>query len=543
MSETPLPNSADLPATPTGTDPLADAASTLSSPTEATIPIGAAAAPRGPDYSWSPTTEAAPALAAAPDVAWAPSIPAPGFVEAPPAPKKRKTGLIVGAGVLALALIGGGLAWGLNLFGGAGPQPSMVLPSNTVGYVSFDLNPSPVQKFFAAQYLAKFPSFSDVNVGDGNAIKRRVFDEMMSFSGGPSALDYDADVKPWLGDRFALAAIPGGSSAVVVGLAQVTDRGKAEAVLPKLNGSTSACRVDADFLVCTTTDSLDRIPVTPLDSSLAKKQTFVDDLGTLHADAVGTAWADMSELVPLGTGSNSPALAPSGRLVMALQFADGNTLQLTGIGRGAPALPTAAPGTQIDKLSKDTIAAIAYQGLGPALTRIWPVLEESIPGADASQFTSSLGITVPDELAALLGDHTTVALRPSDGSAILPRIALVTDGEASIAHRFLKPTLPTVAAIEQEGIVAIAASETDARAAITGGLAAEPAFMAAVPKAAAADFVAYFDVGACYDWAQSRNPFQASQEKPKDLDVIQAFGVSSESAIEPRITMRLTLKG
>lgn len=149
---------------------------------------------------------------------------------AQPAPDNdnKKRLIAVGAIVAGGAVVAGG-AWAATSFFATGAQPAEALPASTVAYVSVDLDPSGGQKIEAIKTLRKFPGFTEkLDVQTDDDLRERFFEEVIS-SGECDGLDYDADVKPWLGSRAAMAVVDlGEDEPAPVGVVQTTDAGQAE---------------------------------------------------------------------------------------------------------------------------------------------------------------------------------------------------------------------------------------------------------------------------------------------------------------------------
>ena len=118
----------------------------------------------------------------------------------------------VTAGVVGVVALGG---WGAYaLLAGSGDQPADVIPSNAVGYVSLDLDPSAAQKVEAFKILNKFPAVEkELGVSSKDDIRKLVFTEMQDEETCEN-LDYAADIEPWIGDRVAMAGAPVGGETV-----------------------------------------------------------------------------------------------------------------------------------------------------------------------------------------------------------------------------------------------------------------------------------------------------------------------------------------
>lgn len=154
-------------------------------------------------------------------------------------PKSRKTVYLAGGVVGAVAVVGGAAAWAATSFFGTGPQPATALPSSTVAYVSVDLDPNGAQKIAAFKLLRKFPGLAK-QIGSVDDVREKVVDGIAGATG--CKVDFNHDVKPWLGDRAGVGLI--GTNPVIA--LQVTDGGKAKTGLDKLVG---CAKGDAGFVV------------------------------------------------------------------------------------------------------------------------------------------------------------------------------------------------------------------------------------------------------------------------------------------------------
>src|SRR3954470_4604513 len=134
--------------------------------------------------------------------------------------------------VVVLVVTGGFAAW--RWFSGAGPRPAEVLPASTFALVPVDLDPSGGQKVEAIKTLRKFPEFRD-KVGlkpDSDPLKR-LFDAMQD-DGTCKNLDYERDVKSWIGQRVGVGGVElDGKPRPVVAL-QVSDAANAKTGFPRL---------------------------------------------------------------------------------------------------------------------------------------------------------------------------------------------------------------------------------------------------------------------------------------------------------------------
>ena len=214
-----------------------------------------------------------------------------GPAEATPDNDNRKRLIVLGALVAGGAVVAGG-AWAASSFFSTGSQPSEALPDSTVAYFSVDLDPSGGQKIEAIKTLRKFPGFTDtIDLKTDDDLRERLFEEVTS-SGECEGLDYDADVKPWLGSRAAMAVVDlGEDEPTPVGVVQTTDSGKAEDGLSALvdacgggegsegsEGDVGGWVVDGDWIVVAETPEIAQDVVDAADGS------------TLAGDAAFEQW-------------------------------------------------------------------------------------------------------------------------------------------------------------------------------------------------------------------------------------------------------------
>lgn len=148
-----------------------------------------------------------------------------------PTGRSGKWGVLAAAAVGVLGVVGVGGWVALSLMS-SGAQPAEVIPGNAVGYVSLDLDPSAAQKIEAFKILNKFPAIKrEIDLTDRDDLREFVFTKLQE-EGHCESLDYAQDIKPWIGDRIALAGVPGtgtgadDAAAPVIAL-QVTDQAAA----------------------------------------------------------------------------------------------------------------------------------------------------------------------------------------------------------------------------------------------------------------------------------------------------------------------------
>ncbi len=464
-------------------------------------------------------------------------------------PRKRRPVVVGVAVVAALALVGAGVAFLPRLLGGAaaGPQPAVALPSTTVAYLSVDLNPGLGQKAAAVQFLTKFPAFKG-QLTESSDLRRSVFEQLQR--NDPTLfgdVDFEADIKPWLGDRFAVAAVPGeGGATLSAVVLAATDEAKAKTALDRITAKdgTTECAVGGGFAVCAERGTLAQVRATDRARSLDAGAAFAGDVAAVPGDSIGTVWADLGAAARLAgesLGGADPTMV-TGRLAGKLRFDGGTALEFEGVTRGASAsaAQTVAAGTTIGNLPADTIAAVSVNGLGDQVQAGWSEIARQVGPSTIADLERSLGIVLPADLVSLLGRHTSLALGGT-GLMGLPEVALVTDGDAAPARRVAAQAGGLLTVRESGGATVVATTPGYAEKVTGGGLGDLPAFRAAVPRAGAADAVAYGDVAGLMRFASPAGSLQA--EDRANLDVLQAVGMTaSQRGGDGSLTVRLTAR-
>jgi len=222
-----------------------------------------------------------------------------GSIERPP---RRNLAAIVVSLVAVLAVIGGGVAYvGYHKLASSGAQPDEWAPSSSVAYIKIDLDPAASEKIAALRFEQKFPDAPHVTSAD--QLKDTLLSE--AFDQPSSNIDYATDIKPWLGDRVALAAYPDASGKIQpVGILQVKDATQAQAGLTKLihtgDGGMSAAgfAIENDYaIVGPSQAAVDAAVAAARTSSITASNQYAADVATLGGDRIGAeranGWRDV----------------------------------------------------------------------------------------------------------------------------------------------------------------------------------------------------------------------------------------------------------
>ncbi len=330
-------------------------------------------------------------------------------VSAPPVPAPRRR-LRVPVLLLSLALVvvGGGIAAAGTLLGwfGGDKRPSDVMPATCVGYLQVDLDPSLVQKASAWQFLRDLPQVRRaVAAGqpDPGAVLWKI---LTSGEANPLApVEYERDVKPWLGDQLGVGLLPRNGRPAVELVVEVTDEARAATTLRDW-AAKSEQKVDVTirdgFALLTRPDDTAALLEGLEAGDLTRNPVFAQDLAAIGEQGVLAGWGDVGGLAALTPGDIATSRAARGRMAFSLTFsADTLTLAGKAFGLAGAGLEGA---TDLGSLPSSTWAAFGISGAGAALKADYADLEP--------MFRSWLGETGldRDDLAALLGSSLAVGI-------------------------------------------------------------------------------------------------------------------------------------
>ena len=353
-----------------------------------------------------------------------------------PAPRRAnaRRALLVGGLVGAVVLAGAGGTYAWTALASKGAQPAEVIPSTAIGYARFDLDPSAGQKIAATRFLGKLPKLKAE--GQEIDVKQTLWTWIAGSQKKLQELDYATDVKPWLGDRAAVAVMPGGTSAkpnIVLAL-QVTDEARARDGISKIATATGQDDVEVTtrngFALITPKGSTSTVLADLGKGSLATNASFSADMSALGDQGIASMWFDgkgfgefAKSMSSASSGLDAAQLDGLGRAAIALRF-NADYVELAGIGRGSKNLPDTPPMTGgAAALPESTMVALQVNGLGDAFAKAWPQLQKTIAGTPSGAETlsgieSQYGIKLPDDMQVLLGKSLTLAVPEQDFSKV-----------------------------------------------------------------------------------------------------------------------------
>jgi hypothetical protein len=201
--------------------------------------------------------------------------------------------------VLAVVIAGGGAVVAYRTLSGGGPQPEKYAPASTFAFAKVDLDPSAGEKVAIYRFARKFPSSVTKKLKNADDFRDRLLRMVFKNSAQPD-INYDKDIKPWLGERAGIAGfIDASNDPQALGIIAVSDVRKARTSLARIrtNSSSFAYDVKSDFALITDGQAvLNAAEDQIAKNTLAKTKQFRSDMQVLGGGRVVTAWADLAQV-------------------------------------------------------------------------------------------------------------------------------------------------------------------------------------------------------------------------------------------------------
>ncbi|MRJ75766.1 DUF3352 domain-containing protein [Aeromicrobium sp. SMF47] len=327
-----------------------------------------------------------------------PTDPVPGGASPEPVGSDRGRGkMAVIGGVAAALVLGGGYgAYAVyDKLDGGGAQPHDVMPASTQVYARIDLDPSASQKVALFRLIRKFPDLAkQVGIRDEDQdIRKLVFDEALK---GCDGVDFEDDVKPWLGDRVGVGAQMKDGEKVVIAV-QTKDEKKSREGIKKLFGcggdAYGIAYLDGYAILAPKQADVDASIKATEKASLGDSKRFIDDFDELGGEGIASAWVDVASLADVPEakqqlGAQADDLAATSSVAMTLRV-DGNALELAALS-GTQQEQEASPG-DLAKLPSDTVVAMSVAGVGDQVRSTFDTFVKTFDEA-ASAFNGMTGL-------------------------------------------------------------------------------------------------------------------------------------------------------
>lgn len=462
------------------------------------------------------------------------------------APVPTVATILIGVTAVLVATVGSAVAIGSAI--GGGQQPEDVLPASAIALVKVELAPSLSQRKAVYDLSRKFPR---LKAASEQSVRDDLLRQLIAQSG--ERLDYDRDVKPWLGDRVGTAVVPdpAGGVAPVVAI-QYTDKDKARRALTdaqKTNtGRPFAFAFSGDYAIVAV-NQRDADRYAGAGDRLAGKALFKEGVAALDGEQLVLGWADVKGVYAALPGelrkSAQLPQEPAGSFVVGLH-ADSRYLEVrgkaVGVGGslaqyGAPSFGTVRGGNLIATYPVETTAAMELTGLGDSVTNAYGSLAGQPWFGQVSRAAKEAGLTLPGDLATLLG--TDLAVGVFGDLTRSPRIAAhVKTADPDRAVSILKGAplaagAPPFVVDKDGGGGYFVATDAGAIALASSGRLGESApFRRALPDAEGASFAVYVSIARALGFAGIT---------ATDYGAMEAFGMTASGA-DGAFRMRLTFR-
>jgi hypothetical protein len=490
-------------------------------------------------------------------------------------------------GVAAAAVLGavGAGAWGVGQLMAGGDSPAAAVPATAVAYVGLDLDPSASQKIEALRTLKKFPALAEqLDLGVRDDLRAWLFEQLQE-QGTCEQVDYATDIEPWLGDRMAVAAVPGaGNRLEPLVVLQTSDPDAAADATDRLaacSGEDLASVVSGDYLMLTERQrAADAMAEAVTEGALADDPDYL--AWTERAGEPGVVSAYVSAELPEvlqesqggDTGSFFAYTTPGTDLPVetddawsslyddfegaaaVVRFADGSVQAELAAG-GLPGAP--AGEQQMPPLS--TLPETTAFALSAALPEGWLTDSSDLlvgmlssagpggPGSSASddpwaEFEAGTPLDLPGDIESLLGDGVTLAVDGSVDLGVLDTgdpsdlpVGLRISGDPAEITRVLDLLLAEAGPVgrlvtveeDADGVrIGLAPEYVDALG-TDGALGDSPGFERVLPEADRSGSAVYLDFDAADGWADrlATELSGGDPEVQRNVAPLDALGASS----------------
>ena len=465
----------------------------------------------------------------------------PAVLSGRPSPRRtRGRGLWAGiAAATAVALTAGGF-YAYTALAGGGVALAARLPADVVGYAELNLDPPAAQKVAAIRFFRHFPN---VKVGsDEGSLVDSLLEPLLSDSS--DRRKFTESIKPWLGNHAAMGVDPQRDTVEAVLVVETTDAAKTRAGLDRLNAeeldaeNKIAYVIDGD--VVTVADRQEIAETAAKDasaSSLETNETFKSDLEQVGAeDGVMVGWSDLAKASRYEGDATS--LQARGRVAGRLTFTD-TTADLVVRTFGVPAQPRPElVGPKLARLPDDTAAAFAISGADELVRKAYAQAETAGLGDQLRDAQESTGLDLPEDVAALVGSSTVIAVRGTEGEPKIGAICNTSDPERArrAADRLLvkidEPMSGLTVSSTAAGTVLASSSAYADRLASPGNLGEQEQVRAVLPELDKAQAALYVDI--------RKAAALAGESLPESSRALRAFGLTSSGSGDTS-TLRLRL--
>jgi hypothetical protein len=441
---------------------------------------------------------------------------------------------VVAIGVAAVLTAGIGTAVAVGSAIGGGQQPEDVLPKNAIALAKVDLAPSLGQRKAVYDISRKFDNVDVKSVGS-------VKDDLLAaLFESDSTLDYRKDIKPWLGDRAGVAAVPDNTApqhVAPVAAVQYTDKDKATSTLKDAQKDSPdfAFAFSGDYVIIANTQT-DADKYAKAGDHLSDNKGFNDAVDALDGDQIVTGWADVKGVYDVIPADQRDQIKldkdPSGSFVVGAR-ADSDYLEIVGKAvdvsdslkqYGAGNVGNGKGHNLLATMPVEATAALELTGLGDSLTKAYAKLahDQSFQGLENK--AKEYGLNLPADLRTVFGTDVGIGVfgNLQDNPRVVGHVLTEQPDEAiKILTKVPTPEDTPPFALEKESSNSYFIG-TDAGAialARKGTLGDSAPFKRALPDAKDAGFALYVSIG--------RAAQLGGDATPAWIGKLQAFGMTA----------------
>ncbi len=334
---------------------------------------------------------------------------------------RRTRFIIIGAAVGVVVALAGVAAFAWQKLDGGGTQPHDVLPASVVAYARVDADPSASQKIALLRLIRKFPELAkEIGIKDVDQDVRKLLLEDAAKS---CDLDYEDDIKPWIGNRLGVAYDADLETPIVA--VQVSNEGKARTGINKLadcggpGAGTGITFLDGYAIVTPKKGDAAKAATAATKKPLSDNATYTKDVDALGDEGVFSAWADLKGVATIDElsgflGPDAENIFAGATTAAVTLRATSSSLELASIGHTGKAAEKVKT-TDIGDLPADTALAFSISGFGDqAAEQFESGFIDELQGEglddDLASFEKEFGLKVPEDIKTLFGDGLTLAV-------------------------------------------------------------------------------------------------------------------------------------
>ncbi|MFI5429905.1 DUF3352 domain-containing protein [Aeromicrobium sp. UC242_57] len=417
-------------------------------------------------------------------------------------------------------------------------------------------------------------------------------------------VDYDSDIKPWLGDRVGVGGSLTDKSFTIA--VQTTDEKKSREGIKKLfacgNEDYGIAYLDGYAILSESQATVDKSIKATAKATLGDSAKFTKDFDQLGNQGIASAWADFTALADSPEakdmfGTELAEFKKADSMAATLRV-DDNALELAAISKSGDTEPAST--ASLAKLPADTVLGLSVAGVGDevaknfesAVSEFGTFFGGSSGGSSSgltaddfdsqeeyesfqelmgdsstkspedflAEFEKETGFNLRNDLETLFGDSLTVALGsenletipnlsgPEGLNAINLALALTSDKTKALdlverlASLADKAGISLIAGPTDDG--AVLATNQDAADSIAkpdGTLGEEEAFKQVIPDGDAAYGGLFINVGTILDKLLEADPPEGIRSQIESAQAVSGVGISASMKDDDRTLIRLRL--